>query len=533
MYDYIVIGAGSAGCVVAGRLSENPEAKVLLLEAGGPDDSDNIRIPLFFGRLFKTEYDWGYYTEPQKHLNNRRLFWPRGKVLGGCSSHNAMIYNRGHRYTFDRWAADGSDGWGYADILPYFKKSENQERGPSAYHGVDGPLNVADLRDINPLSCAFVEACLEKGFSQNDDFNGATQEGFGYYQVTQRNGERCSSATAFLKPAMQRPNLTVITSALTLRVLFEERRATGVAYLLNGETLEARASQEIILCGGAVNSPQLLLLSGVGPADQLGALDIPVVVDLPGVGCNLQDHLAVLINYECKEPITLANSKTAAALLEYKHFRKGPLSSNVVEAGGYLTTDSALPLPDLQLFLAPGWLLEHGFVQPGGHGFAFQPTVVLHASTGTIRLRSRDPTESPLIQPDYLESETDIRTLVRGVKLSRELAGTTAFAPFTGPEFEPGPHVKTDEEIREFIRNRAESLYHPVGSCKMGTDRMAVVDPKLRVHGTQGLRVADASIMPLLPNGNTNAPCIMIGEKAVDLIKAELTSPGARRAAGE
>lgn len=521
MYDYIVIGAGSAGCVVASRLTEDPNTTVLLLEAGGPDDSENIHVPVFFGRLFKTEYDWSYYTEPQHHLHNRRLYWPRAKVLGGCSSHNAMIYNRGHRYTYDRWAEDGSEGWGYTDLLPYFKKSENQERGASLYHGVDGPLNVADLRDVNPLSSAFVEACVELGFKQNNDFNGLEQEGFGYYQVTQKNGERCSAATAFLTPALGRPNLTIKTSVLASRLLFEGTRVTGVAYFQNGDQREARVAKEVILCGGAVNSPQLLLLSGVGPAEHLAALDIPVAVDLPGVGCNLQDHLAVLINYECTEPITLANAKSAAARLEYKHFRKGPLSSNIVEAGGYLTTNPALSLPDLQLFLAPVWLIEHGFVQPPGHGFAFQPTVVLHASTGSIRLRSSDPRHHPLIQPNYLESETDLKTLVTGVKFARYLAATKAFAPFTGNEFEPGSHVRTDDDIREFIRDRAESLYHPVGTCKMGVDRMAVVDPQLRVHGTQGLRVADASIMPLLPNGNTNAPCIMIGEKAADLIKAD------------
>jgi len=518
MYDYIVIGAGSAGCVVASRLTEDPHTTVLLLEAGGPDDREDIHIPVAFGKLFKTECDWGYYTEPQLHLNNRRLFWPRGKMLGGTSSHNAMVYIRGHGHLYDRWAAAGNEGWGYADILPYFKKSQHQERGASAYHGVGGPLNVADQRDTNPLSCAFIDACIERGFPRNDDFNGPVQEGFGYYQVTQKEGRRCSTATAFLRPAMDRPNLTVTTHALATRVLFDGTRAVGVAYLHNGETREVHVAKEVILSGGAINSPQLLLLSGVGPAAQLAALDIPVVVDLPGVGHNLQDHVAVFMNYECTEPISLADSNSAAALLEYQHFRKGPLSSNVGEAGGYVKTRPALPLPDLQFFFCPTWYIEHGFVQPEGHGFAFVPTLLLPESRGSIRLRSRDPQEHPLIQPNYLASEADIETLVAGFKLMRPLTDTKAFAPFVGKEFEPGPRVKSDEDIRAFIRNKAETVYHPVGTCKMGVDAMAVVDPQLRVHGIQGLRVADASIMPLIPNGNTNAPSIMIGEKAAELM---------------
>jgi choline dehydrogenase len=318
---------------------------------------------------------------------------------------------------------------------------------------------------------------------------------------------------------MDRPNLTVQTHALATRVLFEGTRAVGVAYLLNGETHEVHVTKEVILSGGAINSPHLLLLSGVGPAAQLAALDIPVVVDLPGVGQNLQDHLSVFINYECTEPISLANAATAAALLEYQHFRKGPLSSNVGEAGGYVKTRPELPLPDLQFFFGPTWFIEHGFVQPEGHGFTFVPTLLLPESRGSVRLRSRDPQEHPLIQPNYLASEADLETLVTGVKIIRPLADTKAFAPFVGKEFEPGSQVQSDDDIRAFIRNRAETLYHPVGTCKMGVDPMAVVDPRLRVHGTQGLRVADASIMPLITNGNTNAPSIMIGEKAADLLK--------------
>jgi choline dehydrogenase len=520
MYDYIVIGAGSAGCVVASRLTEDPHTTVLLLEAGGPDDREAIHIPVAFGQLFKTECDWGYSTEPEPHLHNRRLCWPRGKMLGGCGSHNAMIYIRGHRAIYDHWEALGNPGWGYETVLSYFKKSQHQERGPSTYHGTGGPLNVADLRDANPLSCAFVEACVERGLPRNDDFNGAVQEGCGYYQVTQKEGRRCSTAIAFLRPAMARANLTVHTHALATRLLFEGTRAVGVAYRHQGETHEVRVNREVILAGGALNSPQLLLLSGVGPAAHLAALDIPVVVDLPGVGANLQDHLGAVLNYECTEPITLATATSAAALLEYQHFRKGPLSSNVAEAGAYVTTRPEVPIPDLQVFFVPTWFMEHGFIQPEGHGIAFMAVHVSPESRGRVRLRSRDPLEAPLIQANYLATAADMQVLVDGVTFLRSLADTKAFGPFVGREIWPGSQAQSAEDMREFIRTRAETAYHPVGTCKMGVDAMAVVDPQLRVHGTQGLRVVDASIMPLIVTGNTNAPTIMIGEMGADMIKA-------------
>jgi choline dehydrogenase len=520
MYDYVVIGAGSAGCVVASRLTDDPNTTVLLLEAGGPDDREEIHIPVAFPQLFKTECDWGYYTEPEPHLHNRRLCWPRGKMLGGTSSHNAMVYIRGHRAIYDCWEALGNPGWGYATVLPYFKKSQHQERGASTYHGTCGPLNVADLRDANPLSSAFVDACVERGLPRNDDFNGAVQEGCGYYQVTQKEGRRCSTAVAFLRPAMARSNLNVHTHALATRILFEGTRAVGVAYRHNGDTHEGRVNREVILAGGALNSPQLLLLSGVGPAAQLAALDIPVVVDLPGVGANLQDHLSVILNYECILPITLATATSAAALLEYQHFPKGPLSSNVGEAGAFLKTRPQVPIPDLQLIFGPTWFMEHGFIQPGGHGFALVAVQLSPESRGNVRLRSRDPLDSPLIYANYLATTADMQVLVDGVKLLRSIAATKAFAPFVGREIWPGPQAQSEEDIREFIRTRAETLYHPVGSCKMGVDAMAVVDPQLRVRGTQGLRVVDASIMPLIVTGNTNAPTIMIGEMGADMIKA-------------
>jgi choline dehydrogenase len=518
MYDYVVIGAGSAGCVIASRLTENPARTVLLLEAGGPDDRPEIPIPYAAWSLQHSDVDWGYYTEPQPQLNQRRIYWPRGKVLGGTSSINAMVYMRGHRQIYDDWQAAGNAGWGYADLLPLFKRSQHQERGADEYHGVNGPLNVADQRDVNPLSCVFVDAAREIGLPLNADFNAGGQEGLGFYQVTQKHGQRWSTATAFLKPAMGRPNLTVLTAAQATRLLFEGTRVVGVAYTHSGEMREVYAHKGVILCGGAINSPQLLLLSGMGPADQLAALDIPVVVDLPGVGQNLQDHLDVAVAHHCTEPISLG-TLSAAAEIEYRYFRKGPLSSNGPEAGGFLKTRPDLPMPDLQFHFSPGWSVGFGTERPAGHGFAFWPALVRPESRGYLRLRSPNPLDPPLIQPNYLASDADMQVLVHGVTIARRLAQTNAFAPFLGDPIQPGPAVRSEADIREYIRGHASTVYHPVGTCKMGVDPMAVVDPQLRVYGVQGLYVADASIMPWIVNGNTNAPTIMIGEKLAELVR--------------
>ncbi|MCA1991818.1 MAG: choline dehydrogenase [Coleofasciculus sp. S288] len=521
MYDYVIVGAGSAGCVLANRLTEDAKTTVLLLEAGEPDRMKAIHIPAAFSKLLKTQYDWAYYTEKQPHLNNRELYWPRGKVLGGSSSLNAMIYIRGNRYDYDRWHKLGNEGWSFSEVLPYFKKAENQERGASEYYGRGGPLNIADLRYINPLSRAFVDACVEVGLPQNRDFNGVQQDGAGFYQVTQKNGTRHSTATAYLKPILHRSNLTIQTNAQVIRIHFEGTRVRGLTYLQKGKTYPIEIAKEVILSSGAVNSPQLLMLSGIGSAEHLNALGIPVVVDLPGVGQNLQDHLAVPVLYECTKPISLANARTTQNLLNYLLFRKGPLTSNVGEAGGFIKTTPDLFAPNLQLLFAPVYYVDHGFTQPEGHGFTIGATLLHPKSNGSITLRSSNPLESPMIQPNYLASDADLKILVEGVKLARQIARARAFDSVRGEELHPSSKVQQDEEIGAFIRNKAETLYHPVGTCKMGNDLMSVVNDQLEVYGVQGLRVVDASIMPFIVGGNTNAPTIAIAEKAADLIKSD------------
>ena len=528
MYDYIIIGAGSAGCVLAGRLSEDPAVKVLLLEAGGPDTRKEIHIPVAFSKLFKSPCDWTYYTEPEPHLGNRSLYWPRGKVLGGSSSINAMIYIRGHRTDYDQWRDLGNPGWGYADVLPYFKKSENQEHGASEYHGSSGPLHVSDLRTINPLADAFVEAGPEAGFKRNRDFNGASQEGFGFYQVTQRNGRRHSAAAAFLHPAMARKNLTVHTNAQVFGIYFEGRRAAIVSYQHGNGSAQERAEREIILCAGAIGSPQLLMLSGVGPAAHLRELDIPVVCDLPGVGKNLQDHPATVVAYECTKPVSLASAESLTNLIRYLCYKRGPLTSNVAESGAFIRTSPDCRMPDMQYHFGVGYFVDHGFRQFNGHAFTIGATLLHPYSRGEIRLRSSNPLDAPSIRGNYFADSRDTEVMLAGVKTARVLANTNAFAQYRGRELHPGPDAKDDQALRAHIAALTETLYHPVGTCKMGRggDSAAVVDPELRVHGVEGLRVVDASIMPAVVGGNTNAPTIMIAEKAADLIKC---GPGARQ----
>jgi choline dehydrogenase len=518
-YDYIIVGAGSAGCVLAARLTEDPHTRVLLLEAGGADSAKEVHIPAAFSKLYKTTVDWNYSTEPEPHLKNRRLYWPRGKMLGGSSSMNAMIYMRGNPLDYDHWANLGNDGWDFHDVLRYFKKSQMQQRGASERHGTTGPLHVSDLRFVNPLTRAFLAAANDLGFRDNSDFNGATQDGAGLYQVTQKNGRRHSAADAYLKPVLPRRNLKVITGALVTRVIAEKNRAVGVEYRHVGATREGRAAREVLLAGGTINSPQLLLLSGIGPADEIQRVGLRPIHDLPGVGKNLQDHVMVSVGYLCTKPVSMAGAESLPNLLQYLLLRRGLLSSNVAEAGIFSRTRHGIDVPDLQLLFGPAYYVNHGLTPRKEHCFGFGPTLVTPESRGSISLKSANPLHPPAIRANYLSTAADMRVIVEGVKLSRQLAHAKPFEAYRGGELHPGTTVQSDKEIAEFIRAEAETLYHPVGTCKMGNDSMAVVDPRLRLHGIDGLRVVDASVMPRIIAGNTNAPTIMIAEKAADIIR--------------
>ena len=518
MYDYIIVGAGSAGCVLANRLTEDPSVHVLLIEAGGPDTKREIHIPIDFAKLFQTPYDWAYMTEAQEQLHHRPLYWPRGKMLGGSSSMNIMVYIRGNAYDYNQWRDSGNVGWGYTDVLPYFTKAQHQQRGASMYHGAVGPLSVNDQRSPNILSQTFVEAGVEIGLPRNPDFNGETQEGIGLVQVTQKRGRRDSTADAYLRPVLKRPNLSVLTDTLVQHLLFDGRRAVGVAYTYQGREEQAEASREVLLCAGAINSPQLLLLSGVGPADQLQALALPLIADLPGVGQNLHDHLISPICYAATRPITLANVQGLSNRLKFSLFRRGPLTSNVGEAAAFYKTSEDLPAPDLEITFAPMPFFPPDIMNQR-QMFTLGAISLSPKSRGYLALRSRDPQHSPLIQPHYLQKEEDLQVMVEGVKLARRLAQARAFDSYRGEESAPGPQVQSDKDIGAFIREHATTVFHPVGTCKMGKDPLAVVDSELRVYGVEHLRVVDASIMPVIVRGHTNAAAIMIAEKAADLIK--------------
>jgi choline dehydrogenase len=521
-YDYVIVGAGSAGCVLANRLSAHAHLKVLLLEAGGPDSNPFIHMPAGLARLVgDRRIDWSYHTEPERELMNRRLYWPRGRVLGGSSSINAMCYTRGHRLDYDEWRNLGAAGWDYAGVLPYFRKSEDQVRGADEYHGVGGPLHVEDLRFLNPLSEAFVAAGIQAGLAENRDFNGPRQEGVGLYQVTQRSGRRCSAAVAYLRPAKRRANLTVLTHALVTRILFQEERAVGVEYRHAGAVHAARAEREVIVAAGTIASPQLLMLSGIGPADALRSLAIPVIADRAEVGRNLQDHLDFCTLNKCTRPITydFNQRQELGVALRYLLTRSGPGVSNIAEAGAFVRTSLAPDSrPDVQLHFVPAQLDDHGRNRLTGHGFTVHACTLRPLSRGHLTLRSARPDDPPLIHAGYLSEGRDLDVLLEGVRWSRAIIGAQPLAQFRGSEVFPGDRATGRSDLAQVLRHKAETIYHPVGTCRMGSDADSVVDCDLRVRGVQGLRVIDASVMPRLIGGNTNAPAIMIAEKAADAL---------------
>ncbi|MFO1221416.1 MAG: choline dehydrogenase [Burkholderiaceae bacterium] len=527
-FDYLVIGGGSAGCVLAARLSENPSLRVALLEAGPPDRSALIHCPAGLALLAQTtRYNWAFETVPQPGLDGRRGYQPRGQVLGGSSSINAMVYIRGQREDYDHWAALGNPGWSYAEVLPYFKRAEHNERGADAWHGSGGPLNVMDLRSPNRIAALFVEAARQAGHTLNRDFNAADQEGVGMYQVTHRNGERCSAAKAYLDPARGRPNLQVFTGARVTRIVFDsERRAIGVELRGNGALQRLDARREVLLAAGALQSPQILMLSGIGAGAELQRHGIAVTHDLPGVGQHLHDHPDVVQIFDAPGVTDLFGLSLAGAwralrgIVEWRRHRRGMLTTNFAEAGGFIRSGPAEPAPDLQLHFVIGKLVDHGRKTVLGHGYSCHMCVLQPRSRGRLTLASADPLAAPLIDPNFLADPEDLRRLVRGFKLMRQILQQPALAALGGREFDASAQAQSDEQIERFVRQRADTIYHPVGTCRMGPGADDVVDALLRVHGVRGLRVVDASVMPRIVSGNTNAPTIMIAEKAVDLIKA-------------
>ncbi len=532
-YDYVIVGAGSAGCVLANRLTEDPDVSVLLIEAGGPDTNDLVHIPAAFGALFRTDQDWDHSTVWEPNLDNRRIYLPRGKMLGGSSSINAMIYIRGNPLDWDEWAAEGCDGWSYADVLPYFIRSEDNERGASAVHGAGGELRVSEPRSLNPMAAAFIAAAQAAGLPANPDFNSGVQDGVGWYQVTQREGKRGSTAVSFLHPIADRPNLTVETHVQVVKVLAEQGRATGVAGLRLGEPLEFRAEREVLVCGGAYNSPQLLTLSGIGRGEELEALQIEQVAEVPGVGMNLSDHPNAGLIWSSPHDVSLFEALNDENLGEWMAGR-GPLTSNVGESGGFIRTRDDLAAPDIQFHMVPAVFAQEGLVPAQEHGLTLAACVLKPRSRGYVAVGSPDPTAKPLICHNYLEDPEDLAALVAGVRVGMEILGTAPLSDFAGAPLVV-PASDSDEDIVAHIRATCQTLYHPVGTCKMGADddAMAVVDSACRVRGVEGLRVVDASVMPSVPRGNTNAPVIALAERAADLIRGKSPLAAADVGAGD
>jgi choline dehydrogenase len=525
--DYVVVGAGSAGCVLAHRLTEDPSVRVILVEAGGKDRHPNIKIPAAFAKQFHTNLDWDFHTDPEPHCDNRSLFIPRGKSLGGSSSMNAMLYVRGRPLDYDLWEAEGAAGWSWDDVRPYFLRAEHNERGASEHHAVGGPVNVADERSPRPLTRRFLEAAERVGIPRIADYNGPEQDGASLCQVTQKNGRRWSAADAYLRPVQDRPNLEVRTGAQVTRIELEGDRAVGVRLRdKRGREEVVRADREVLLSAGAIGSPQLLMLSGIGPADHLRSVGVDVVVDAPAVGGNLQDHPYVVCVWEATAPESLFGADKPRPLLEWILRRSGPLTSTVAEAFAFVRSRPGLPAADLQYHFAPAYFVDNGAEEFDGHAFTMGPVLISPKSRGEVRLRSSDPRAKPSIITNALAEPEDLAALVTGVELAREIAAAEPLASAAGREIYPGADVRDDVDVEAHVRRAVELLYHPSGTCRMGGED-AVLDPDLRVRGVEGLRVVDASVFPLIPGGNTNAPTIMVAERAADLVKGKVPAQAA------
>jgi choline dehydrogenase len=529
-FDYIVVGAGSAGAVLAARLSQDPAVRVLLLEAGPPDTSFWIHLPIGYGKtMWSKTVNWCFETDPDPHMNGRRIYWPRGKTLGGSSSINGLIYIRGQREDYDHWAALGNTGWGYDDLLPYFKRSEGNQRGADPWHGADGPLKVSDIGAKHELIEAFIDGARQIGVPRNDDFNGATQEGAGYYQLTTHKGWRCSTAKAYLQPAKSRPNLVIRTDAHCTGVVLQGRRATGVRWRHGGRDHAASARAEVLLCAGAIQSPQLLQLSGIGPSALLQRLGVPVVHHLPGVGENLQDHLQIRLSYECTKPIT--NNDQLRTLwgqaklgMQWLFFRSGPLAIGINQGGCFMRALPEADRPDIQFHVGTLSADMAGGKPHPWSGFTLSVCQLRPSSRGRVQITSTDPLQPPSMLANYLSTDLDRRTAVAAVKAARAIAEAPAMRPYVKREVKPGPEVGDDDGLLEFSRNAGATIFHPSGTCSMGHDSAAVVDDRLRVHGIDRLRVIDCSVMPTLVSGNTNAPAVAMAERAADLIRGDARS---------